>query len=41
MVHQVNGSFELVGVVSWGIDCGTKAYPGVYGRVAEPGKIYL
>ncbi|OQV17986.1 putative Coagulation factor XI [Hypsibius exemplaris] len=31
MVCPINGVYQLVGLVSWGIDCGL--YPGVYARV--------
>ena len=27
------GSYELIGVVSWGKGCGNADYPGVYARV--------
>jgi secreted trypsin-like serine protease len=30
-----NGTYRLIGVVSWGIDCGDPDYPGVYARVSR------
>ena len=34
VVRQAGGSFAVVGIVSWGIDC-AGGFPGVYTRVNE------
>ena len=33
MICEVDGHAVLTGIVSWGINCGTDGYPGVYGEV--------
>ena len=33
ITQRVGGSYELIGVVSWGKGCGNADYPGVYARV--------
>ncbi|XP_063705416.1 trypsin-1 [Culicoides brevitarsis] len=35
LVVNKGGKHEIVGIVSWGIGCGRKMYPGVYTRVAN------
>lgn len=34
LVCEANGSWQLVGIVSWGVGCGEKDIPGVYVKVA-------
>ena len=29
------GRSAIVGIVSWGMDCGSQTYPGVYARVYQ------
>jgi len=33
--HRPDGTYALVGLVSWGIDCGTPGVPGVYVNVKQ------
>ena len=35
MVCEINGSWQIAGVVSWGIGCGQRDVPGVYVRVGH------
>jgi len=35
LLAERNGSYELVGLVSWGYGCGLPQYPGVYGDVYD------
>jgi len=34
MRRDANGNYFLVGIISWGKECGQAAYPGVYTRIA-------
>ena len=33
MICEVDGRYQLTGIVSWGSGCGREGFPGVYGRV--------
>ena len=33
LLVEENGRYVVAGVVSWGYDCGSYGYPGVYARV--------
>ena len=35
LVCNDNGKAVIAGVVSWGIECGSPNYPGVYARVTS------
>jgi len=35
LVCQVGGSWQLAGIVSWGVGCGEKDIPGVYVKVSQ------
>merc|ERR1712110_1040895 len=35
LVCQVGGSWQLAGLVSWGVGCGQSDVPGVYVKVSE------
>jgi len=35
MVSLANGRYEQIGIVSWGIACGKRQFPGVYTRVGK------
>ena len=35
MVTEVEGRYNLIGVVSWGEDCAEPDYPGVYARISK------
>jgi secreted trypsin-like serine protease len=39
LVCDVNGAWQLAGLVSWGIGCGHKSIPGVYVKVKIFGNI--
>lgn len=38
---QKFGRSVIVGIVSWGMDCGSQVYPGVYARVFQHLQWYL
>jgi secreted trypsin-like serine protease len=35
LVGWNNGEFKLLGLVSWGVECGSSRYPGVYAKVSS------
>jgi secreted trypsin-like serine protease len=35
LVCDVNGVWQLAGVVSWGVGCGERDVPGVYAKVSQ------
>lgn len=37
LMSKIRGRVYIVGLVSWGVECGHKSYPGVYTRVSSYG----
>ena len=33
LICNVDGRYQLTGIISWGSGCGREGFPGVYGRV--------
>ena len=34
LVYLENNSYQLIGVVSWGVGCANDGYPGLYTKVS-------